>query len=263
MDRTGAHEDNISELKRVLELRGLLVSIKYDDDAASGSKKHRGGNTRISAPCNILGMFANRKTACINVLGAGCKRGAADGGTLSVMYLPTNLQRPPFPKAQFDAVVTLENDESQYYSRLAKSYMDAGGAIDVIPHDLNMVVLVLYHNIVHASADLEASSIRRVLGAMMALECHEDNLPTATVQACMLTRLLQTARPRKLEFTQHLSRYSQVVATRRRLRSVRHHDDIQAALCILDARGCTGSEYEQLNTGLKQTLYRRLKLKME
>ncbi|KAG2425009.1 hypothetical protein HXX76_014167 [Chlamydomonas incerta] len=226
IDRCKNSSDNISALVAILKEKGYQVHIRGGDGGvtagtATGAQAATGGCVAGSAK-NILAMFLQRPSCTLVLVTGGGKASSSalpQHGSFTVYYLTTGLQRLPFNRGQFSQVITLEDDEEQQYSRLAKAFVAGSGEGSLQLHDLNMLLLVLHHNLMHCK-HLKTAEIVEALTFMAAMEPLEDQYAASLLQCQHLAKLYRRGPPLEhFEFTQHLSRFSHVMAAHRRARA--------------------------------------------
>lgn len=220
IDRCKTSGDNLAALTTSLQERGYHVHISGADGGVTAVSAGQGVGS--SPTRNILAMLMQRPSCTVVVLSGSSK---ATGGVLpqygafTVYYYATSLQRLPFSKGQFSQIVTLEDDEEQTYSRMAKAFVATGAHDTLQLHDLNMLLLVLHHNLMHCQ-HVQTADLVAVLKFMAAMEPMDDQYTASLLQCQQLARLYRKGPPlERFEFTQHLSRFSHVVAAQRRART--------------------------------------------
>jgi hypothetical protein len=251
VDKSNDIDQNLLELQTTIEHKGYHVTITYEEDSKDASIHTK----------NILGLFSKKKTCFIIVLSGSKKKSKKfnNKGEITIYYYKTNLQRVPFCKTLFTKVIILDHNEGQFYSKLAKAFVETECSQTLLLHDINMLLLVLYHNLINVKG-ITNDSIIQTLDFMSSMETFEDQYISSLLQCKHLARIYKKyGEPKKYEFTQHLSRYSQIVSTKKKLRNINNFDEnfIEG---IIDG-GI--DDVNMLHISIKDSLLKRFKILLD
>lgn len=211
--------DSVQALAALIAHRGVAVSVKHCDEFKDLHSQSSSILAIIRKTKEVVIVFSDAPTRT-NALPKDIHCAA---NKIIILYVHTTLKKLPYAKKQFDRmfVINDECNDNQYIKMTRGLIADDPMAIDdMLIHDLNMVSLVLLQNVFKLG--MPPHRLQGLYDIMVNSElfAHDDLPMTTHLQALGLLVAFKHADARpivKLDFTQHLSKYSVQSATKKKL----------------------------------------------
>lgn len=135
-----------------------------------------------------------------------------------VTILHTQLKKIPYTKKMFDYIINVNDDSFEnVHVKMARTLICGSTDVDVDMdiHDLHMIVLILYQNLVKVK-NIDMPSVLLKL-----IHCElvdDDDAAMSSIMQCrVMLRAYGGQAPKKMDFTQHFSNYSLLSANKRKI----------------------------------------------
>eukprot|EP00798_Chlamydomonas_sp_ICE-L_P019586 gene19586-26269_t len=198
------------------------VSIKHVDDFKTQHSRSSSILAIIRKTKEVVIVFADKTSKCSPLP----KEIHCAANKIILLYVHTMLKKLPYAKKHFDKILVIndEDDENQYI-RMTNSLVGNRKTTtrlqieDIQVHDLNMIALILLQNM--SKLNLAFAKMQKTYEILTCSELfsnHEDNPITSYIQVFCLMSTFKASRTqcKKLDFTQHLSKYSVQSATKKK-----------------------------------------------
>lgn len=147
-----------------------------------------------------------------------------------VFVFHTRFKKQPYAKKMFDNVFTLHEESENQHVAMAKSLVKNSlfhEVFDIDIHDLNMLMLIFHQNVLKMKLDI--TDLMKLYDILIASEVfinNDDGSFSPSLQVATFIHMFRKKSPlRTMEFTQHLSKYSQQSANKKKV--IDKYDDIK------------------------------------
>jgi hypothetical protein len=207
--------DTLGLLSGLFEEKGFstLVSTSLED----------GIFDKIGVP-SVIGMFSKKvEVVIVYVDTSACATLKIPSPfhvaskKILVMIINTKFKKQPIPKKFFDYTEIVNDLSGNVHIEMANSLVDSPDKIDSIDiHDMNMVILILHQNLLQTKSQILLGTYRMIVAA----ECFatsDDSFVSSYLQTlALLSAYKHGSHVKKMEYTQHLSKYSVQCANKKK-----------------------------------------------